>query len=204
MVIGITGGIGTGKSTVTKYLIDKGYIVIDADKIARDVINYEHIIIELVKTFGTKILDANNKICRKSLSKIVFADKKNVEILNAIMHPAIIEEINNQINKHKNELIIFVDMPLIFEAHLEYMFDEILLVYATKETQLRRVITRDNKTKEEALKVIESQIDIEEKKKMSDYIIENMSNKETLYNQIEDYIKNINKKLEEKVLKNEN
>ena len=95
-------------------------------------------------------------------------------------------------------------MPLIFEAHLEYMFDEILLVYATKETQLRRVITRDNKTKEEALKVIESQIDIEEKKKMSDYIIENMSNKETLYNQIEDYIKNINKKLEEKVLKNEN
>ena len=179
MIIGITGGIGTGKSTVSNYLIEKGYNVIDADKISREIIGNIQIKKIIIQTFGSQILEdplnINSNISRNKLRKIVFSNKKNTVKINDIMHPAIIEEIKRQIDLQKTRKLVFVDVPLLFETNLEYLFDKILLVYANQEIQIKRVMERDNKDREETIKIIKSQMNIEEKKYKSDYIIENIS-----------------------------
>ena len=194
MIIGITGGIGTGKSTVSNYLRLKGYNVIDADKISREVIKETKIKKMIIAEFGEGILEktSNNKsdISRSNLRKLVFNNKENVTKLNSIMHPAIIEEIRKQIEQQKMEKLVFVDIPLLFEIKLEYLFDKIALVYASQKIQLERVMKRDNIPKEEALKIINSQMSIEEKKQKSDFIIENEATIEELQNKVEEFLDN--------------
>ena len=194
MIIGITGGIGTGKSTVSDYLRLKGYNVIDADKISREVIKVTKIKEMIIAEFGEGILEKtpNNKsdIYRSNLRKLVFNNKENVTKLNSIMHPAIIEEIRKQIEQQKMEKLVFVDIPLLFEIKLEYLFDKVALVYANQKIQLERVMKRDNIPKEEALKIINSQMSIEEKKQKSDFIIENEATIEELQNKVEEFLDN--------------
>ena len=194
MIIGITGGIGTGKSTVSDYLRLKGYNVIDADKISREVIKETKIKEMNIAEFGEGILEktSNNKsdISRSNLRKLVFNNKENVTKLNSIMHPAIIEEIRKQIEQQKMEKLVFVDIPLLFEIKLEYLFDKVALVYANQKIQLERVMKRDNIPKEEALKIINSQMSIEEKKQKSDFIIENEATIEELQNKVEEFLDN--------------
>ena len=196
MVIGLTGGIGTGKSTVARRLIEKGYPVIDTDIISKEIIEKEEIIIKINEELGD-VLDYNGKINRKKLGQIVFKDKKKLNVLNSIMHPIILNEMRKQINeKNKLHNIIIADVPLLFEINIEKEFDLILLVYSTKEIQLKRIMERDNRTKEESLNIINSQMDLELKKKKSDYILKNNNTLKDLYEEID----NVLEKLEKLVL----
>ena len=198
MVIGLTGGIGTGKSTVSRKLRERGYPVIDLDVISREVITYPEVIDELVRNFGSEILEEQNEvsgkknISRNKLRQTVFKDEKKVAVLNSIMHPPIIEEMRRQIKelrqKHKT---VFVEVQLLFEAKLEKEFDMTVLVYADRKTQMERVLKRDGRSEGEVQEIINVQMPMDEKRKLSDYIIENNGNSEMLDLEIEKFIKKL-------------
>lgn len=209
MVIGLTGGIGTGKSAVSKILQNKGYFVIDLDIISRDIIKNIEVKKKLIESFGTEIIENNNNInfnkmqnkfisinyeniviSRKKLGSIVFQDKQKLSILNSIMHPAILFEMRNQISEaKKTNKIVIVEIQLLFEIKLECEFDRILLVYSSKENQIKRVIKRDNRTEKEALDIINSQMNLDEKAKKSHYIIYNNGSLEDLEKEVEKEVK---------------
>ncbi|SHJ01536.1 dephospho-CoA kinase [Dethiosulfatibacter aminovorans DSM 17477] len=196
----ITGGIATGKSTVSKTLMERGYKVLDSDRIVHELYNKGSVIHgELVEAFGSGILDDKDEIDRKKLAKIVFSSDDNRNRINGIVHKAVIEELERQINKSGDNLI-FLDIPLAIEEldHLkEYglSYDEIWLVYSDRDTQLERLLKRDNRGMEESVKIIDSQMDIEEKKKHADRIIDNST---TLAN----LMKNLDSVLEKQGVKN--
>lgn len=193
IVLGLTGGIGTGKSTVSKIFNEKGIKIINLDEISHDIIDRKNIVDKLIDNFGNSIFDKNtNQISRKELGKIVFKDKEKLKKLNSIMHPEILKIMREKIKFYKEvekEKIIIVEVPLLFEINLEKEFDKVILVYSNRETQVKRIIERDNRTEEEALNIINSQMDLEEKKKKSDYILENNSNIDNLLTEIEKLIK---------------
>lgn len=185
-VIGITGGISTGKSTVTKIIKEKNFKVIDADIIAREVLNIdEDAYNDVVSFFGDEILQRDKSIDRSILGTKIFKNKKLRSKLNAITHPYIIKKIKQDIDKNNSEDVIFLDIPLLIEIYgdlvdNEILIDEIWLVYCDKETQIKRLMKRDSINYDFAENKIESQMDIEEKKNYSDKIICNMKNKEDL------------------------
>ena len=201
MVIGLTGGIGTGKSTVSRILKKRGYEVIDLDVIAHEVIRFPQVIEKIVENFGKEILENNNSendiISREKLGKIIFRDKEKRLILNSIMHPEILHSMREKILKYKKEnKIIFVEIQLLFEVQWEKEFDSILLVSADEKTQIQRVLKRDNRTYEEALNIINSQMPLDEKKKKSDFIIENNGNILELEQKVDEFLKKLILKIE--------
>ena len=198
MIIGLTGGIGTGKSTVSRKLRERGYPVIDLDVISREVIEYPEVINELVRNFGIEILESQNNISgkksisRNKLRQTVFKEEKKVSVLNSIMHPPIVEEMRRQVeNFKKNYKTVFVEVQLLFEAKLEKEFDLTVLVYADKKTQLERVLKRDGRKEEEVQQIINAQMDMTEKRRVSNYIIENNGDSEMLDLEIEKFIKKL-------------
>ena len=198
MIIGLTGGIGTGKSTVSRKLRERGYPVIDLDVISREVIEYPEVIDELVRNFGNEILENQDNTSRKKsisrnkLRQTVFKDEKKVSVLNSIMHPPIVEEMRRQVeNFKKNYKTVFVEVQLLFEAKLEKEFDIIVLVYADKKTQLERVLKRDGRSEGEVQQIINAQMDMTEKRRLSNYIIENNGDSEMLDLEIEKFIKKL-------------
>ena len=198
MIIGLTGGIGTGKSTVSRKLRERGYPVIDLDVISREVIEYPEVINELVRNFGIEILESQNNISgkksisRNKLRQTVFKEEKKVSVLNSIMHPPIVEEMRRQVeNFKKNYKTVFVEVQLLFEAKLEKEFDLTVLVYADKKTQLERVLKRDGRKEEEVQQIINAQMDMTEKRRLSNYIIENNGDSEILDLEIEKFIKKL-------------
>ena len=198
MIIGLTGGIGTGKSTVSRKLRERGYPVIDLDVISREVIEYPEVIDELVRNFGIEILESQNNISgkksisRNKLRQTVFKEEKKVSVLNSIMHPPIVEEMRRQVeNLKKNYKTVFVEVQLLFEAKLEKEFDLTVLVYADKKTQLERVLKRDGRKEEEIQQIINAQMDMTEKRRLSNYIIENNGDSEMLDLEIEKFIKKL-------------
>lgn len=198
MIVGLTGGIGTGKSTVSRKLRERGYPVIDLDVISREVIEYPEVIDELVRNFGNEILENQNNISgkksisRNKLRQTVFKEEKKVSVLNSIMHPPIVEEMRRQIEELKKSYkTVFVEVQLLFEAKLEKEFDIIVLVYADKKTQLERVLKRDGRSEGEVQQIINAQMDMTEKRRLSNYIIENNGNSEMLDLEIEKFIKKL-------------
>ena len=198
MIVGLTGGIGTGKSTVSRKLRERGYPVIDLDVISREVIEYPEVIDELVRNFGIEILESQNNISgkksisRNKLRQTVFKEEKKVSVLNSIMHPPIVEEMRRQVeNLKKNYKTVFVEVQLLFEAKLEKEFDLTVLVYADKKTQLERVLKRDGRSKGEVRQIINAQMDMTEKRRLSNYIIENNGDSEMLDLEIEKFIKKL-------------
>ncbi len=198
MIVGLTGGIGTGKSTVSRKLRERGYPVIDLDVISREVIEYPEVIDELVRNFGNEILENQNNtsgkksISRNKLRQTVFKEEKKVSVLNSIMHPPIVKEMRRQIEElRKSYKTVFVEVQLLFEAKLEKEFDIIVLVYADKKTQLERVLKRDGRSKGEVRQIINAQMDMTEKRRLSNYIIENNGNSEMLDLEIEKFIKKL-------------
>ena len=198
MIVGLTGGIGTGKSTVSRKLREIGYPVIDLDVISREVIEYPEVIDELVRNFGNEILENQDNTSRKKsisrnkLRQTVFKEEKKVSVLNSIMHPPIVEEMRRQVeNLKKNYKTVFVEVQLLFEAKLEKEFDLTVLVYADKKTQLERVLKRDGRKEEEVQQIINAQMDMTEKRRLSNYIIENNGDSEMLDLEIEKFIKKL-------------
>lgn len=190
MIIGLTGGIGTGKSSAVEYFIKYGAIVIDADKISKNVTDSKEIIEKIEKEFGKEYIN-NGKIERKKLRKHVFSNKEELVKLNNITHPVIIEKIKNEIEKNRNKKLVIVDVPLLFETGLEVIVEKVILISAPFEVQLSRIIARDNIDYESALNAIKAQMPLKEKIKKADFIIENGGTKEELADKIYDFISKI-------------
>lgn len=198
MVIGLTGGIGTGKSTVSQILQEKKFPVIDLDTISHEVIKIPKVIEKIVENFGKEVLEnsgnfenENNaiRISREKLGKIIFENKEKRLLLNSIMHPEILHTMREQISKYKkNNKIIFVEIQLLFEVQWEKEFDYILLISAKKSTQIRRILERDKRSENDALNIINSQLSLDEKKKRSDFVIENDGNIEELKEKIDKFL----------------
>ena len=190
MIIGLTGGIASGKSTVSKYLAEKGFKVYDADKIAKDISEKKLVQEEIILTFGDKILDENGNVDRKKLKEIVFEDKEKLKQLNAIIHPKVIDFYKELKEKNTDE-IIFFDVPLLFESGIDKFCDKILVVISDYEIQLNRIVKRDKIDRELASKIIKSQISNEERIKKADVVIENNSSLEDLFEKIERFCEEI-------------
>lgn len=188
----LTGGIGSGKSTVGSILTMFGYCIIDADVISHQVLNTKKS--EVVKSFGEIILDKDKQIDRKKLGKIIFDNKVTKERLQKILHPKIQEEILKQADKletHRKHY--FLDIPLFFEVggKKNYPMKIIWLVYVPQKTQIQRIMKRDSINKTQALQKISAQIDIESKVDQSDVIIKNTKGIKELQAQIEFEIKKL-------------
>ena len=196
VVIGLTGGIGTGKSTVSQILKEKNFPVIDLDVISHEVIKFPKVVEKIVENFGKEVLEYNNTgnwiISREKLGRVIFGNREKRLILNSVMHPEILRIMREKILECKKEnKIIFVEIQLLFEVQWEKEFDYILLVSAEKETQIKRILSRDKRSKEEALSIINSQMPLDEKKKISDYVIENDGNIQDLERKIYGFLKKI-------------
>lgn len=188
--IAITGGIATGKSSVCNLLKLYGYSIIDADTIAHNTLYCLHD--KVVLAFGDGILDSNGNIDRKKLGEIVFSNPQKKEILQSILHPMIRNEILSRAEQlERYSKVYFVDIPLFFEVKERYSINKVLLVYTPKEIQLNRLIKRDGIDVDLALKKIQSQMDIEAKKLLSTYIVDNSKDLSYLQLQIEAFLKTI-------------
>lgn len=186
MILGLTGGIGTGKSTVANMLKKKGIPVVDTDLISREVIEYPEIIEKIKLEISNEVFDFNNKLDREKMSEIVFENQEKLKKLNKIMHPEILKKMWLEVEKlKKNHKIIVLDIPLLFEINMEKEVDKILLIYASKEIQLKRIMERDCRSREEAIKIINSQIPLYKKREKSDYIIQNNDSLENLEKKLE-------------------
>lgn len=184
MIIGLTGGIASGKTTVSNFFKEKGFLVFDADKIAKDISEQKEVVEEIILHFGKEILDENLKIDRKKLKNIIFKDKKKLETLNKIIHPKVYS-FYEDIKKDKNLKKVVFDVPLLFESGIDKLCDRVLLVVANREIKIDRIMKRDNISQELAEKIIDSQMSDEEKIKKADIVIENNEDIEKLLIKIE-------------------
>lgn len=183
--IGITGNIGSGKSIVSDFIQSLGYSVIRSDIIAKELLaNDLTIKREIEKYFGKEVY-INGKLNTKFLADKVFNSKRNVKLINSIVHPATIKRINEliELGSHKSNLI-FIESALIFEAKIESMFDRIVLIYLDKKERIERVKLRENVTDEEVLKRMKFQIDDEKKKNKVDFLINNNSSVDVLHKNV--------------------
>ncbi len=172
-IIGLTGGIATGKSLVSSMFEELGAYIIDADRVAREIVEKESPVLkEIEKHFGKKVILPDGRLNRKRLREIIIADREKRELLNSITHPAIIERENKLVDNANSKLII-VDAALLIESGSFKRFKEIILVYAPFEIQVERLMKRDKMSREDAVRFIKTQIDIEEKKKYATYLIDN-------------------------------
>lgn len=175
-VIGLTGGIASGKSTVASFLKELGAYVIDADQVAREIVRVGcPAWLDIVREFGEEILCPDRRIDRGKLGKIIFQQPEARKRLNEITHPRIIGEIENRIEKIKREekeRVIVIDVPLLIETGMTKMVDEVWLAFLPEEKQISRLMERDGCTKEEAERRIKSQIPIQEKRKFAHRIID--------------------------------
>lgn len=177
LFIGLTGGIATGKTIVSKIFLKQGAHLIDADIIARDVVKPDKPAWkEIVDTFGESVIGIDKKINRKKLGSIIFNDPEKRKQLEAITHPRIIEEENRQVNELQKKFksgIIILDAALLIEAGYYDRVDKLIVVYLDQQTQLQRLMERDNLSLPEAKKRIDSQMLLEDKVKLADYVIDN-------------------------------
>lgn len=192
-IIGLTGSISTGKTQVSNYLRDRGEKVIDADLIAREVVDLGPVKEKIKEAFGNDIYKGD-ELDRKALGEIVFRDKEKRQVLNEIEHPEIYRIILEEIKNSKGR--VFVDIPLLFESqHLNEKygldFDEVWLVYVNRETQVKRLIKRDRISRGYALEKINSQMSVEDKKIMADVIIDNSGSLEETFKQVEENLKRL-------------
>lgn len=176
MIIGLTGGIASGKSTVSKYLAEQGFKVYDADKIAKEISESKEAKEEILKIFGT--------VERAEIKKIVFEDKEKLKILNDIIHPRVLDHYKKirEISDRKEKIIF--DVPLLFESGIDKLCDKIIVVISNYEIQVQRIIERDKIDRSLAEKIISSQMSNEEKIKRADIVIENNSSLDELKKEI--------------------
>ncbi|EHR7110290.1 dephospho-CoA kinase [Listeria monocytogenes] len=195
--IGLTGSVATGKSTVSNMIQQAGIPLVDADIAARKVVEPgTEGLQEIVAYFGEEILLADGTLNRAKLGEIIFKDKEKREKLNEITHPRVKDymlEVRERFFRAGEELVFF-DIPLLFESHLESLVDQIVVVWTTTETELKRLMERNNLTKEDALRRIESQMGIDEKARKADFVIDNNESLEKtqkqVYTFIERFVKN--------------
>jgi|SRR6056297_1243040 len=186
MIIGLTGGIAAGKSTVARILASLGAYIINADKIGHNILEKnKNAYNDVIDEFGEIIVKNNGKIDRKKLGEIVFSDKDKLKKLENITHPYIIEEIKYETKeKIKDYHHLVLDVPLLFETGLENIVDITWVVVCSYEKQIERIAKRDGLSREEAKKRIASQMETSQKVKLADFVIYNNGNKKELNNKV--------------------
>ena len=166
----LTGGIATGKSSVAEMFKQDGFVVIDADRVAHNMLDIHQD--KIAELFGTKYVK-DGAVDRKALGSLIFSNQKEKLCLEGLLHPLIFEEIEKQANEQDRlQKPYLIDIPLFFESK-RYSIEKSIVVYTPRNKQLERLMERDGSTKEEAEKRIDSQLDIEEKKQLATYIIDN-------------------------------
>ncbi|WP_151735506.1 dephospho-CoA kinase [Paenibacillus tengchongensis] len=177
MIIGLTGGIASGKSTVSAMLTEKGARLVDADVIAREVMLPGHpVLAAAVQQFGNGILQPDGTLNRARLGEIVFNNPEALAQLNGLTHPAIRQEIKRQMHSYEEEdpqRLVVVDIPLLYESRLDNLFTQIVVVYVPRAVQLARLMQRSGLTREQAEGRLNAQMDIEAKRERADYVIDN-------------------------------
>jgi len=188
--IGLTGGIASGKSLISEYFQENNILVLDADRIYKNLINTNVVMAtEIKKAFNLEKIDF------QKLSEIVFDNKKLLKKLNRITHPFVIRAFKEQLNKlEKTEAIVVLDIPLLFEARMEDFCDQIICVYVDETTQIERLMKRNNISETEAKKRINSQMPLIDKCKMSDYTIDNSHHKDFTKKQFDEIFQKIKEK----------
>lgn len=182
LVIGLTGNIGCGKSSLSKILKDNSLDIIDADIISREIMSNNKLLEEVFQVFGEDVKDKDGTLNRKKLASIVFSDDKKLIALNDITHPAIKNEIKRRIKdiENKDRNIVIVDAALLIEGKFLDLIDKLIVITCDEKEQLNRVMDRDNSNMDEALNRISSQMSQDEKVKFGDYIIDNSGSLEEL------------------------
>ena len=175
-LIGLTGGIATGKSTVAALLTELGAVVIDADEIAREIVEPEQEAWrEIVRVFGTEILQSDRKLNRDNLRKMIFADANARKQLESITHPRIrsrVQERIRDLSAQGAELVVY-DAPLLFENGVHHWLRPVILVACSPETQRARLARRDRLSPAEIQRHLDAQMPLADKRKLADYVIEN-------------------------------
>ena len=177
LIVGLTGGVASGKTGTSQVLKEEGAYIIDADQIARELVQPQKPAWnELIRAFGKGILQEDGSIHRKKLAEKVFADPKQRKRLNQILHPRIKEEMGRrtkEIGQKDPEAIVVIDAPLLVELGDHYEMDKLIVVTSTQTQQIERLKDRDGISPEAALKILSSQMPLGEKVKLADFVIGN-------------------------------
>ena len=183
-VLGLTGGIGTGKTTAAEYLTSRGFIHVDADQIGRDITVKGSPVLQLLRdAFGEEIFMEDGSLHRKKLASIVFSDPDQKKKMDDIMFAEIGRIIRERISLAKGPVLL--DAPLLYESGLDCLCDEVILITCDIETRLERVASRDGAGREEVLARIRNQMSDEEKSGKADHIVDNSGGLEELYNKLD-------------------
>ncbi|OWA34589.1 dephospho-CoA kinase [Saccharibacillus sp. O16] len=189
MRIGLTGGIATGKSTVSRLLEARGATIVDADVIARDVMNPgQPLLAAVANRFGPEFILPEGGLDRRRMAEHIFNRPEERQALNAIVHPAIRAEIRRQVEEYEAahpEGIVVADIPLLYESGLEDLYEQIVVVYVPREIQLNRLMLRDQLSMEQAEGRLNAQLDIEDKKRRADHVIDNTGTPEETERQVD-------------------
>jgi len=181
-IIALTGGIATGKSTAAQFFLQKGIPLLDADKLVKIVYQKEAVKEYLQKKFPQVI--EGNSINFKSLRSLFFSDLEVKKEIENLIYSYLPEVFRQELERLESPSFVLYDIPLLFEKNLEHKFDVNILVYATPEIQIQRLMSRDQHTREEAVNIISHQISIDEKKKRADFILDNGKDPRFLEDQI--------------------
>ena len=190
-IVGLTGGISSGKSTVSSYFKQLEIPVIDADEVARKVVGpNSQGAIEIRKAFGSDVFEEDGSLNRQKLGALIFSNAENRQKLDDLLQPLIKIMILDEIEEYrqKGENMIVLDLPLLFEKQYEELCEEIIVVYVPRELQLERLMKRNQYTKQEALSRIDSQLSIEEKRKRATVLLDNQGTIQQLYHQVEQWL----------------
>ena len=190
LVLGLTGNIGCGKSSVSTIFMENNIKVVDADIVARQIFDDKNLLNEVFSTFGKSIRNQDGSLNRKALGNIVFNDDNKLIELNNLTHPKIKEKILSEIEKVKlfNKNIIVIDAALLIEAGYLEIVDKVLVITCNENIQIKRIQKRDNCSKEEALSRISSQISQEDKVKYADYVLDNSGDLEELKEKTKEFL----------------
>ncbi len=185
-IVGLTGGIGTGKTTVSQYLADRYQLpILDADLYARDAVAKGSPILEEIKNrYGDRILLEDRNLDRPALGAIIFSDRTEKLWLESKIHPYVGDRISSELQKIESETVVLV-VPLLFEAKMTNLVTEIWVVYCSLNQQIERIMKRNSLTKEGAIARIENQLPLEDKVAAADFSLDNSGTIEALYEQVD-------------------
>lgn len=195
LLIGLTGGIASGKSSVSSLLVKHGALLVDADQVARDIVEQgQPALKEITSFFGQAILHEDGSLNRAALGAIVFSDKDKLAKLESITHPAIRSKMLSTIDRYKDEnpdAIIVADIPLLYETNQMHLYEAIVVVYVPRKMQIERLVARNNITLDVATSRVDIQMDIEQKRALADYVIDNSGSIEETEKQVVELIQRL-------------
>ena len=190
-IIGLTGGIGTGKTTVAKYFASKGVPVYIADEAAKEIMNTKEVIQQVQALFIENVILENGQLNREFIRELVFTNKDKLAQLNSIIHPKVKRNFDDWLSQHQDAPFVIKEVAILFETNGQEYCDVTILITAPLETRIQRVLERDKTSKDIILQIIQNQLPEEQKIRLATYVIEN-ENLEKTYEFVDILIKKLN------------